>query len=442
MNPQEVEELLNRYDIQSLEELEYYLNKDISSDECKDDKEEKNCTNSQCYEDTFVPDCRKIIEIYIKYFQDDIHKKKDFVEYLQKHTHKSKSSIENYLSCKSCNQQMKKAINHSLKISDYDFKQDFCCNLDKKFNYTTLFGTDYLTVKQFLFKEHEITRDTFKVQIRPKEHTITKEEEKKIFDLTQVSKDKLRENLANPQNTEGSIYYKLNLAQSAFDRNLLKESSKLVDELSKEDVLQTDMAFLQLKAKILSNQQKDKEAIKLLESIIQDSNSSIDKEIYSLLSASIKREAFLEFERYGDEAVLSQKLQKAKDIYFSIYKLTDDYYPLINYMYLELMLLYIHQATSEVFAQKREEFRELWTSLELQVNDWWSYIASIEYLILIGEYTQAKDRLLDTKEELDSLDVTDFSIYSTLRQLELYAHFCPDDALGDIIELLKTFSQE
>ena len=75
MNFNDIQELLKKYNINSLDELEYYLDKDGGKDECIDDPIEKNCINAQCYEDTFVPDCRKIIEIYNKYFKDDIKSK-------------------------------------------------------------------------------------------------------------------------------------------------------------------------------------------------------------------------------------------------------------------------------------------------------------------------------------------------------------------------------
>ena len=78
------------------------------------------------------------------------------------HTNKSPSSIENYLSCKSCNQQIVKSINNSLKISDSDFKKDFCFNLEIKFNYMSLFERDYTSINQFLAKEHKVTKENFK----------------------------------------------------------------------------------------------------------------------------------------------------------------------------------------------------------------------------------------------------------------------------------------
>jgi hypothetical protein len=438
MNLNDVEQLLKKYDIQTLEELEYYLDADKAGDECMDDPvENKNCINAQCYENIFVPDCRKIIEIYRNYFKDDIQSKKLFIEYLDDHTEKSKSSIENYLSCKSCNQQMNNSINHSLKISDYDFKQDFCLNLDKKFNYASLFGTDYLSIKQFLFKNHETTRDTYTPSFGQKDQTMTTEEEKKLFDLTHVSKEVLKANLSNMKNLDGSSSYKMNLALAAFDRHLVEESYAIVESLSKEKAFQTNSEFLQLKAKILSNKKRDKDAIALLENLVEITKPTINAETYNLLAASIKRDAFDVYALYGDEEDLKNKLTRAKEIYFSVYKLNNDYYPALNYIYLESMLMYMDQATPEAIAKKRKMFEEIWQGVNHQINDWWSFIANIEYLILLGNYDQAWSDLKSSLQDMEDLKVSDFNIYSTIRQLELYTEFCSEPELQEIVLFLK-----
>lgn len=140
-------------------------------------------------------------------------------EYLVKQTDIGESSIENYLSCKSCNQQIKKSIYSSLKIPDSDFKKDFCFNLDIKFNYRSLFERDYTSINQFLAKEHEVTKENFKSHTESKR--VTKEEGERLFELTHVSKERLKKNFDNPKNREGSENYKIELALALFNRNLI-----------------------------------------------------------------------------------------------------------------------------------------------------------------------------------------------------------------------------
>jgi len=444
MNLEEVAELLARYNIQTLEELEYYLDIDNKTDECIDDEDvtTKNCINAKCYEDIFVPDCRKIIEIYSKYFKNEIKSKKLFIQYLVDHTDKSHSSIENYLSCKSCNQQIMKFINNSLKIADSTFKKDFCFNLNKKFNYVTLFETDYISIKQFLVKEHEITKENYKPQFTQGKKMLTHDEDKRLFDLTHVSKDKLKSNLSNIDNVTGSNSYKMNLALAAFDRGLVDESNKIVNLLLCEKDFQENQELLQLQAKILSIQKQDKDAIKILNKLIEMQKPNIDAETNNLLAASIKRDAFDEFIHYEIQEKLIEKLSLSKDIYFSVYKLNNDYYPALNYMYLESMLAYIENRDREYIKKIRVEFGIIWDNLNHQVNDWWSYISSMEYLILCGEYSNVIIQLKEHFHTIDEFEINDFNIISTIRQLELFSEFCTDPELMEVINLLKVYVEK
>jgi len=443
MDINEVKELLDKYNIKSLEELEYYLNQYGGKDECIDDDEvplKKYCTERQCYEDSFVPDCRKIIEIYNKYFKGDIKSKKLFIEYLEEHTDRKKSSIENYMSCKSCNQQVQKSVNSSLKISDSDFKKDFCNNLNKKFSYSSLFGNDYISIKQFLYKEHEITSDSFEPIFVKEEVGMTKDEKKRLFDLTHVSKQELKSNLATISNIDGSNDYKMNLALAAFDRNLIEESYMLVKLLSKKEDFKSNISLRQLEAKILSSKQMDKEAINLLKSLREQAGTDIDAETNSLLAASIKREAFNDYEIYADEDVLISKLNEARDIYFSIYQLNHDYYPALNYIYLVSMLSQINNDNQ--LEENKKAFRKIWGTVNHKVTDWWSYVAEVEFLIILEEYKIAKDKLKVHFDELEDLEVSDFNVSSTIRQLKLYSKFYISNDLKEIITFLENIESK
>ena len=440
MNCEKIKQLLTKYNITTLEELKYSLDTAFNmSDECIDDPDEKNCMNSKCYEEYGVPDCRKIVEIYNKYFQKDISKKDLFVEYLDNHTSKSKSSIANYLSCKSCNQQIKKGIQNSLKISDSDFKKDFCNNLSIKFNYSTLFETQYISIKQFLLKEHQITSGTFTPIYDKEEDTMTTDEEKKLFDIVHTSKEQFQENLKIEENLMGSDKYLFNLASYAFERGLTNEAMMLLEKLEKiSQNYATKIEFLQLKAKLLSNQQKDKEAITVLKKLVADNKSNIDAETYNLLAASIKRDAFNEYEKYSDEKPLTEKLTEAKDIYFSVYNLNKDYYPALNYIYLQFMLSHINNDNLDNITKKT---KDIWSKTNHKITDWWSFISNIEFLILVGKYEDAKKELKSHFYELSQDEITEFNISSTLRQLKLYQNFCDTKKLKDIIEFIENIDQ-
>lgn len=437
MNYEEIKKILEKHKITTLSQLDYHLSTFGGSDECLDDPEDKNCTNAKCYEEYGVPDCRKIVEIYKKYFQKNLSKKDLFVDYIEQNTLKSKSSIANYLSCKSCNQQIKKGVQNSLKIPDSDFKKDFCNNLSLKFDYDSLFVMEYNSIKQFLNVEHQITSETF-VPKYNKEKRMTKEEEKKIFDIVHTSRDELKANLHNEENLTGSDLYIFALANYAFERNLVDECEKLINRLEKSSEKEIEVEkLMQLKAKVLSSKNKNKEAIEVLEELIELTKPKLDAETNNLLAASIKREAFDEYQKYGDEEYLVTKLMEAKDRYYSIYALNNDYYPALNYIYLTFILAHINYEDSDYFDNLKKESKDIWDSINHKVTDWWSFISNVEFLILIGHYEEAKSELELHFQEIDKEDITDFNITSTLRQLHLYNEFYDDKRLKEIIGFIE-----
>lgn len=443
MTYEAIKQLLDKFNITSLSQLEeqlaYYV--DVLNphyDDCGDDPIDKDCTNSNCYEDFFLPDCRKLIEIYNKYFKKNQTNRKLFIAYLVQNTSKKQSSIENYLYCRSCNQQTRKGTQASLKIADSEFKKDFCNNLSIKFNYSSVFETEYTSIKQFLNKEHKITSETFIPKYNTEE-SMTKDEEKKLFELVHTSKEQFQENLKNEENVTGSAKYLFNLASYAFERGLTDESMMLLESIVKtSQAYLKKREFLQLKAKLLSNQEKDKEAIAVLKELISDNRSNIDAETYNLLAASIKRDAFNQDKIDKNDEILAEKLTEAKDIYYSVYHLNKAYYPALNYIYLQFMLAYID---NDDLNRVRSEAKIIWSKTNHKITDWWSFISNIEFLILVGKYKEAKDALDDHFDELNQDEITEFNISSTLRQLKLYQNFCDKKELKEAIAFIENINQ-
>ena len=222
-----------------------------------------------------------------------------------------------------------------------------------------------------------------------------------------------------------------------FNRNLIKESDTILQLLSKEKGFQADKDFLQLKAKILSHQKNDKEAIVILNTLVEILKPNIDAESNNLLSASIKREAFKDFELYGDEERLKEKLSLAKKGYLSVYELNNDYYPALNYMYLKSMIAEIDGENMIYMKDLHSKYERIWTGLDYKINDWWSYISYVEYLVLVEKYDEALAQLTLHFESVDIADINDFEIYSTLRQLRLYAEFCDNVGVHKVIDFLE-----
>ncbi len=447
MDKKQLDELLKKYDIDSTEELEVILRMAFSQkDECKDDppEDKKNCLNTQCYDEISIPDCRRLVEIYNKDFRH-LHKtKKDFIEYLAQKTSKSISSIGNYMSCKSCNHQMLQKKHSSLKIADLDFKHDFCNNLEIKFDYRSLFIKEYCTISHFLSSAIEVSKDTFTPGFPENtKQEMSKEEKGKLFNMTHTSKENLKNKLSDPRNIEGTLLYKLNLVISAFDRNLIDECEKILASIEKDENIEGNEHFLHLKAKVLSNKREDEKAIIILRKLIETSEGNINAETYNLLAASIKRYAMSEFEKYGDEEQLSIELTNAKEIYSSVYNLSKDYYPALNYIYILIMLSMMRREEQNNLQSTRQQAIKIWENIDFKITDWWSFISNVEYLILLGNYEEAKNELTIFFSDLTHFEINDFNISSTIRQLKLYSVFCPDRELKDIIEYLeKLYNQK
>ena len=291
-------------------------------------------------------------------------------------------------------------------------------------------------------KEHEITKENYKFHNPTEDKTLIKKEEEKLFELTHVSKEKLKKNFNNPKNREGSKQYQMELAMALFNRNFIHESYEMVEHLSKAKGFKVDKEFLQLKAKILSSQQKDKEAIVILTELIVMLKPNIDAETNNLLSASIKRDAFKSFEIYGDEVQLKEQLSLAKEGYFAVYTLNSDYYPALNYIYLESILSYLNNENTDYREGLKDKFREIWSKLHYRINDWWSYIAEVEYLILLGNYEEAIQRLKVHFDTVDEFEINNFNISSTIRQLTLYSKFCSDSEIKIIIKFLEQYERK
>jgi hypothetical protein len=89
-----------------------------------------------------------------------------------------------------------------------------------------------------------------------------------------------------------------------------------------------------------------------------------------------------------NEKALKDKLNEAKDIYYSVYNLNKDYYPALNYIYLQFMLAHIN---NDDLNSITNEAKTIWSKTNHKITDWWSFISNIEFLILVGQYEDTKD---------------------------------------------------
>lgn len=87
------------------------------------------------------------------------------------------------------------------------------------------------------------------------------------------------------------------------------------------------------------------------------------------------------------------------------------------------------------------EAKTIWSKTNHKITDWWSFISNIEFLILVGQYEDAKDELNNHFDQLDKDEITEFNISSTIRQLNLYnKYFCKDSVLKEMIDFINNIN--
>lgn len=451
INIDEIEKLLKDNDISNIEELKEIL--DHALTDCDDNisiDEKGYCRKAKCFNVT-VPECRRIMEIKEKFYSSKINV--DFA----KRTHellvheaecrksvkvKSVSMILRWLSCKGCDGL------DNLKIKNEDFLDVLCNGLSIKLDQADLFNENIKSVKKFKKKLIPITLENFKPKLEKikENEDMRKQEKDRLYDMVHVLRSQLKSNLSDSKKTEGSDEYKMNLALYAFERNLNEESLSLLESLKESEEFKNDTTYLQLKAKVLSNLEKDEEAIQVLERLIDKQKPLIDTESYNLLAASIKRKALKEYfdvrsENNNNLDSLEQELMKSKEMYTAIFNINKDYYPALNIIYLNMMLVYIAGGDNQKIKLEIMSAKDLWAQSninnELKKNEWWSYISDIEASILMRNHKNVSEKIDAYLDNLNEEEISDFSISSTIRQMQLYSKFSTDKELFESINILK-----
>ena len=128
-------------------------------------------------------------------------------------------------------------------------------------------------------------------------------------------------------------------------------------------------------------------------------------------------------------------------MYSAIFYINKDYYPVLNIIYLNMMLVYIAGGDKNKIELEIKSAKDLWAQSninnELKKNEWWSYISDIEVSILMRDYENVGKKIDAYLEDLNEEEISDFSISSTIRQMKLYREFCTDKELLDFIEILE-----
>lgn len=300
------------------------------------------------------------------------------------------------------------SIRHSLKNVIINSKEDVIKQneLESKFieNFCNIYNISYDWFMKKMYKSFEELELVLENEIRPiiKEfgYILKQTEKNKILSIINNSIytiNKEIEKILNEQIFSYSDEFLIILLLNSFEKNSIKDKDfsktllNLVSLIQKRDLKEKEIILV--KAKLLSNLEKDEEVLKLLE------RNDDEREFINILAASYKRLGF----KNNDKS----KLEKSLKLYKNTFKKESNYYSLINVLYL-----------SKILNNKKEfnEYAEKWNDLKSE-NNWWYFITNLEYLMLINE----KQNLEKEFEKIpDIKSISKFEITSTLRQLDYF----------------------
>ena len=186
-----------------------------------------------------------------------------------------------------------------------------------------------------------------------------------------------------------------------------------------------------LKAILLSEKsiQKWDDAIEILRYLYADRYHLEVPEVVTLTASNYKRKALYHpngMPNHADHVDLDA-LGASLSLYSEAYALKSDdqkYYDGINIAYIERILDALESDESENVTTKELQklFNELYNGKEVNLSDWWEVTSKVEFYILLGDDASAVELYEGYKGT-----PTRFQLETSLRQLELYTHFCPQD---------------
>jgi hypothetical protein len=393
-----------------------------------------------------IPFCRRFNEIYYK-FQSNILKdrfKKKMIEYSKGSNERAYSldTINNWFICRD-----KDADDTSKRIPVrvQNFLRKLC--EEEMLDYELVFDAesrtkDYTIVKSFVDnilvrKEIDISSpsDNYEDDIHQEELMLSEEEITILKELVNTNKDifinELKKLLSNKKQIENEYSNELvyKIAYYAFERHANKECIELLNRLDGNTLIWFK-EFNQLKAKALSKEGKDKDAIDLLKDLkIKEikAHNAASNETVNLLAASLKRNAIKDKNELDEES--KYQLQESKEEYGAIYRTQHSYYSAINVAYLEVVL-------NPNLKNARKKIEELWENVDIEIVDWWSFITDVEIDMLLGKYDHAKRKLHNINKVLDTKKISNFNVYSTRRQIEdFYYKFTQTLTQSDSLEI-------
>lgn len=398
------------------------------------------CTDKKIHDyPNSIPICRRFREIHGK-FKSTLNAT-EFKKILEKNAGFSFHTVEYFYQCRNCD-----PIEIILPtVKEIEILKYIC--EEERLDYNKIVRIDsndinYTNVQKYIENilvpdekiDDKSPSDNYSSISEKEDNVVLKKEEiETLKELVNTKKsdfiNKIEKLLKNNvlDNYSKELIYKI--SYYAFERHADKECIELLNSFDGNKLVWFK-EYNQLKAKALSKQGNDNEVIKILKDSkikeIKEHGSASDETI-NLLAASLKRNAIRGKDELNEES--KYQLHEAKEEYGAIYRTQHSYYSAINIAYIEIVL-------NPNLNNARMKIKEIWENINIEVDDWWSFITDVEIDILLGNYDVAKRKIQNINNVLEFKKISNFNVYSTIRQIEdFYLKFAPTLNSLDIAEI-------
>jgi len=327
----------------------------------------------------------------------------------------------------------------------HDSKIQICKVFNLTFRVWTKEFFDEKTFREALPSFEQITDETLKNRIDTNmvgtKSVLAGNEEDELDKLKNL--DKLKINFKQLDNK--SLLFSFKLIPLLIANNQLEDALNIIEHLKNSDSTFRLYYYNQLehyKAIIYSHdsmREWDK-AIEILQFLYSVSNYHLkDHEIITLMASNYKRKALTLITNNSwcqKEDVNLDLLSNAIVLYNEAYsyKTVDmKYYDAINLAYLYKLLDTINSEKKDTNTIKNL-YKELTLQWNYNRNSWWEVSTIAEFFMLLGDVKQA---IFEIEQYLEQNEVETFEIETTLRQLEMYLHFCNDKNAQKFYDFLK-----
>jgi len=355
----------------------------------------------------------------------------DYMTFSQK-IDASKNSVNEW------GRRIKRKIGHKAKTQ-------ICKVFHLNFSVWTEEFYDEKTFKEALLRFEQVTDETLRGRIDTKmvgsKNKLIGNEEDELDEL----KSQKNINIDFEELNNKSLLFAFELIPLLIANNQVKDALKIIEYLQNYDSTFKLYYYNQLehyKAIIYSHEsiREWDEAIKVLRFLYSVSNYHLQNhEIITLMASNYKRKALTltTDNSWGkrediDIDLISNAIVLYNEAYH--YKTNDKkYYDAINLAYLYKLLDVLDSEGTEM--QPIENlYKELTLKWIYNRNSWWEVSTIAEFFMLQGDIQQA---IFEIEQYLEQNEVKTFDIEATLRQIEMYLHFCDDENAQKFYDFLK-----